>query len=359
MKAESRVLGSRYVGNSRYPGRIKVRLAHWRNGSLLVPDQVYLESPAVWFQPLTFLPCLLTQLGPELTATLYMDVDGGQTLRIDFKSSGLIARLEDGSCLYKATVHGPRDLPTLGQSTWTMFDERPYLRLFHHTTQANKDSILATGEFWPSVWNLSGTRKLKNVRYAYFTSLAEIRSPKELAAIGMSPSQVLYFARDGVVVSRLPKNWRKATLSKDILELPAYWSLPEKRDRTVSVEIDCTLISPPHVWRHCDSSVWHEVVLPKVFRVGMEIGHNLKISHGMRVSQQVGLKGFEYMIIGDATTLRGLAAPMDEEDTKQKFKVDDPKGCLLTYWFARSNQDLFSGLTPEEQELEPREKPSS
>lgn len=145
MKTESTFLGSRDVGDAQFPALIKVRLVHWRDSSLVIPDQVYLESPAVWFQPLTFLPCLLTQLESEITANIYLDVDGGETIRVDFKSSGLVARLKDGSYLYKATVHGPGDLPALGQSTWTMFNDRPYLQLFHHTTQANKDSIVASG----------------------------------------------------------------------------------------------------------------------------------------------------------------------------------------------------------------------
>jgi len=34
------------------------------------------------------------------------------------------------------------------------------------------------------------------------------------------------------------------------------------------------------------------------------------------------LKLFDYVVIGDATSLEGLKAPYDEENTSQIFKID-------------------------------------
>jgi len=130
-------------------------------------------------------------------------------------------------------------------------------------------------------------------------------------------------------------------------------STPESREHIVPVWVDCTLIAPVHVWRPSDRAVWYEVVLPKVFRVGLDLGYNLKIVEGMRVTHQRGLKNFSYMIAGDASSLNGLAAPLDEENTKEKFKLHDPGSCLLTFWCQQPNQDHYTGLALDEQRLEP------
>src|SRR6266403_3262550 len=138
-------------------------------------------------------------------------------------------------------ILGPKDLPSLASGSWAMIDSRPYLRLFHHTTQAAKSSILTTLEFWPSAWNLRGTRKLKNVQYAYFTSLPRVRSHEDLAAIAMSSHKKLHYIRDGAAVPLvLPLDWQNTPLALDILELEVYWSVPESRDHTVSVDVDST-----------------------------------------------------------------------------------------------------------------------
>jgi hypothetical protein len=60
-------------------------------------------------------------------------------------------------------------------------------------------------------------------------------------------------------------------------------------------------------------------------------------------------------VLGDATTLEGLAAPFDEENTKQKFLIQNTVGyhSLLDYWVAHANRDLVSGREFEEQQFQP------
>lgn len=351
MKPETTNLGGNVIGDSVHSGLVKVRLAHREQGSLLVPDQVYLSKPAVWFQPNTFMPCLVANLGHEIQARLYIDVDGSHTLNVAFKSTDLIQRLPDGTYLYRAKITGVTNLSEFASGSWKMVDSRPYLHLYHHTTETAKDNITAICTFWASKWNLRGTGKLKNVNYVYFTSLPAIKTPTDLASIAMSPEKVLHYVRDGAdLPSYIHKNWQATSLSDDILKLEVLWSSPEQREHTVALDVDCALIAPHHVWCHKDFSVWYEIVLPRVFRVGVEPGVNLEFSNDFRVTLQTGLRQFEYMVIGDATTLSGLAAPMDEEQTKDIFKLHDPGGCLLRFWCDKPNRDYYTGLEIEKQQ---------
>jgi hypothetical protein len=170
----------------------------------------------------------------------------------------------------------------------------------------------------------------------------------------MSPDKKLHYVRDGASIPpNLPENWKATPIAKDILELEVYWSAADQRTQTVALDVDCVLIAPPHVWCHSDFQVWYEVVLPRVFRVGMEPGVNLTFSDDFRATVQTGLRQFNSMVIGDATTLSGLAAPMDEEQTPERFKVHDPGGCLLRFWCDHPNQDHYTGLAVEGQELDP------
>lgn len=170
----------------------------------------------------------------------------------------------------------------------------------------------------------------------------------------MSPDKKLHYIRDGAEdPGQLPVDWKQTEMAKDILELDVYWSSSEQRDQTVAVYVDCSVLAPHHVWCHVNHQVWFEVVLPRVFRVGLEPGASLSFSDQHIVSEQRQLKRFDYMIIGDANTLKGLAAPMDEEGTTERFKLHDPGGCLLKFWCDQPNLDHYASLVPEEQELEP------
>jgi hypothetical protein len=57
------------------------------------------------------------------------------------------------------------------------------------------------------------------------------------------------------------------------------------------------------------------------------------------------------VVIGDATTVAGLAAPYDEEDTTFLLKIERPLAGsnILDFWFLNSNQDLFTGKIVETQ----------
>ena len=65
-------------------------------------------------------------------------------------------------------------------------------------------------------------------------------------------------------------------------------------------------------------------------------------------------KRFDYIVVGDATTVEGLAAPYDEEDTRFLLKIERPSPGtnIFEFWFEHGNLDLYSGKTVETQELE-------
>jgi hypothetical protein len=68
----------------------------------------------------------------------------------------------------------------------------------------------------------------------------------------------------------------------------------------------------------------------------------------------VQTKHFDYVVVGDATTVEGLAAPYDEEDTRFLLKIERPPAGtnMLEFWFEHGNQDLYSDKRVETQTLE-------
>jgi hypothetical protein len=99
--------------------------------------------------------------------------------------------------------------------------------------------------------------------------------------------------------------------------------------------------------------MWYEIMNPFAQRVGAEPEstipfHNNKISRGTFKS-----KSFRYVVVGDASSIDGLAAPYNEETTGKIFKLEEPKAGthFLALWFEVGNSDLYSGKTPEMQEF--------
>ena len=124
-------------------------------------------------------------------------------------------------------IRGPEDLIGFAEGTWFMHEERPFLKLYHHTGNNQKENIIKTREFWSTSWNIQGTKNIENVRYVYFTTLKDINDEIDLQKIAMSPNRVLHFVRDGAEVPEsLPRNWQETNIANDILELPVLWSAP-------------------------------------------------------------------------------------------------------------------------------------
>lgn len=331
----------------------KVRLAHAEAGSFLLVDHLFLKDAGRWLQPKNFVLSQVLAGHDSIDGRIVLDLPDGTTIEVQFSDEPVPSQLADGSWLYEALVFGPDDLISKGAGIWRMGPAGvPQLRLHHHTTAANKQSIQNTQELWSSQWNFQGTRKLKNIGYVYFTDLPFVQTEQDLRAMAMSSTKAIHLQTDGSPsIDALPPNWRSTGLTNYVLQLDVYWSAPEQRDSTVTLYVDADLLCPTHMLRHNGTTVWYEMILPHVCRVGLKPGQVLKLDRD-EVSRPAQFQNIGYHVIGDATTLDGLAAPYDEENTNQVFKVEIGNMSPLRKWVTEPNQDHFSGVALELQEFQ-------
>lgn len=337
----------------RFAALVKIRLAHSLGQSFLLVDHVFLKESKRWLQPKNFVLCQILFDDERAIASVVLDLKDGTAVQVNFSEPPRPQDLRDRSWLYEAIVTGPEDLERRTSGSWRLGPTGvPQLRLFHHTNEAAAQSIRSSQEFWSSSWNFQGTRKLSNISYLYFTDLETIRSERDLADVAMSQRRKLYLVRDEAQVPQaLPSNWRDTDLATDILELEVYWSSPEKREHVIDLYVDADILSPTHMLRHDGLPVWKEMILPSVYRVGLEPGTTVRFS-GDSLSEPDCPKRFDYHVIGDATTLEGLAAPYDEENTTHVYRVQGGDVPPLIFWRANANTDQFSGTEIRWQEFE-------
>lgn len=346
--------GAEGVGSQRYSGFIKVKLAHGPGRTIVVPDLLFLGGDASrWIQPLSFSPPMLVQSNTGVKCEFSIDVSCGHRLSAMLSTEGFVRAFDDGSELYRCTFIGPRALQAHATGTSTLTsDNVPSVMMYHHTTAIKKAQILESGVFWLSPWNIQGTQtQVKNVGYAYFTALDKIICEEDLQCIAMSSAEIIYMMVDGF---QLPPFFQKGDHPEEVLPLKVYRGRTEDRTETLEFSIDASLFAPQHLLLHTgDRPMWYEIMNPFTQRVGAEPGstipfHNNKISRGTFKS-----KTFRYVVVGDASSIDGLAAPYNEETTGGIFKLEEPKAGtpFLALWFEVGNTDLYSGKTPEMQEL--------
>jgi hypothetical protein len=100
-------------------------------------------------------------------------------------------------------------------------------------------------------------------------------------------------------------------------------------------------ISTPHIWQHTGPPVVYEIAHPWIFRVGLHPGAVLDFAHGAATPDPSALRRFQYAVIGDCTTIGGLMAPFDEEDTTHTFIVEDLSGTdVFEFWRNHANAAL-------------------
>lgn len=116
-----------------YTGYIKYKLVHKTNLSIIMPDQIYLESnELLWIQPLNIFPNQLFKVDDLITALLNLDISCGNTIKIEFTNKDFIRNYEDGANLFKCKIYGPKDLNTFATGTCYMTEEYiPVLHLYH------------------------------------------------------------------------------------------------------------------------------------------------------------------------------------------------------------------------------------
>lgn len=344
---------------TRFTGRLKCKLMHGRGWTVIVPDQIHLlqKTDWRWIQPLAFGPNWCVNAEADSACQLQIDISAGESIKVRFMGTPPIRAFEDGSHLYECEIFGPQDLlaHTTGEA---YFDAQtiPYLHLYHHTTSAICPLIYSSGYFRSSDWNIQGTTKrLVNIAYAYFTPLSSIKTSDDLKKIAMSQDAKIYLCRDGAQISEPLLPGEAAKYPNDILELEVYRSEPQKRDAAISVWVDATTLAPQHIYRHKigNDPEYYEIPHEFIQRVGVNHGATVPFDPDGRIHRKPTFKNFDYAVVGDCTSLDGLAAPYDEENTSEVLKVERVNGnqSFVTFWFANANTDLYSGNNPEMQQF--------
>jgi len=133
-------------------------------------------------------PNIIEKFEDHIHCRFNVDVSCGNRLNVSFTNRDLVRHLRDGSELYRCSFQGPADLSDFATGSSIVEEGTPPLiTLYHHTKPETKGKIVASKEFWLSMWNIQGTkRKLTNVGYVYFTALDRVKFDADLLAIAMS-----------------------------------------------------------------------------------------------------------------------------------------------------------------------------
>ena len=328
----------RYLdGSFEADGLVKVRLVHAKHGSVLMPDHILVRDAApFWLQPQWFYAPILHFTSGEASTVLYVGVanklQADPIIEVHFDDGGRVADLSDHSQLYECHVKASADVTPFRSGRWRPRpDAGVDLRLYHHTTKANKKSIRESREIWGSPWNLQGNKRLLNCSYAYFTSLQHISGRDDLKRIGM--------AHDGRLALRLDQT--PDGFPPDVV-LPVYRESTDNRKDTVSLWVPAEHVAPSHVWKHTTDRVVYEVTHPWIYRVGMAPEGRYAFAGDNAAFGQPDLKQFQYLVLGDCTTKEGLAAPYDEEETSETLLIEELAGeTLFDFWRENANQPLW------------------
>ncbi len=320
---------------------VKVKMLHRTGATILLPEAVVITGAGDrWVQPhWVYAPLLSYASANDATATLaFAALDparresGGLTCTIAFSRHDRVAGLPDRSEVYQcefATDYTPAQL-AIGSAC-----VRPgggiNVRLYHHTAPATLPLIRGSSHVRGSAWNYQGTRELTNVSYAYFTSLQHVRTELDLQSIAMASS--------GCIALRLDTN---PTSTPDLV-LDVYRGSTYDRSATLRLWVPAEAISTPHIWKHVGPPVVYEVVHPWIYRVGLKPGAHLDFRDREATPHPAALQRFDYTVIGDCTTLAGLEAPFDEENTSETFIVQDLAGTnVFDYWRDHANTPLHT-----------------
>lgn len=310
-------------------GYIKCKLVHNNGYSVVCPDQIYFEAggSCYWIQPLYFSGNLIAQLEEFGLCDLGVDISHGACLRIRFKNNDAISWLDDGSILYRCSIKGPKYLYQYRTGDAKVDDNVPYIKLYHHTSRDAKDAIKQGGEYWSSRWNIQGTKKSTNISYLYLTALPKISNIDDLTQIAMSSLGKLAFRVDSNF-SNVPD-----------LVLDVYRESTNNRTHTLSQWVNASHLSPQPCYRHLPPGGfgYHAIVSPFIHRLGVEVDSTVLIENGHLKPKS--LKSMGYFVIGEATTVKGLEAPFDEEDTEGKLMIEFMKKPeeIIEFWMKNAN----------------------
>lgn len=317
--------------------------------SFVLPDILLSsETKGEFYSPKFFTPNQIAFFGDDGSADFCrfsLELLNGNDVEVAFFRRDLVKACSDGSFIYKCAF-SPQVKKGLPKpcGKWRRCDEAFEVLLYHHTNAGAEQGIKASQELWSSPWNIQGSKKLENVGYCYFTSLPRIRSEQHLREVAMSTMGVAHF---------LPTN---APYSEEFASaLPVPKRTPKDMDRSLGFWVNLETVAPSHVWLHRPWSrpAYYEVVLPRVYRLGVNPGYHLPLD-GKRVSIAPDeAKILQYVVVGDASSPEGLAAPYNEEETLLLAKIDDiPDGSeIIGRWKEKQNSYLYPKMDVEVAQL--------
>lgn len=324
------------IGNTEYEGFLKCKLVHSDVFSVIIPDLIYImddEENFSWFQHYSFLPNHLQKFTEEeIYGTINIDIAWGHTLSLTISNEWHVTNFQDNSNLFKCRIKGPENLMEYATGKGKIIDDKPFIRLYHHTTNDVKLLIEDSKHYLGSVWNYQGTKKLESVCFAYFTSLDAIKQDQDLIQIAMASEETLYVMKD---------------ISQEIIPVKVYRETTLNRKATLSQLIDSTILMSNPILRHTQddlSYVYYERSNPFIYRVGLKPKTTLPFESGI-IKRTENVVTSDFIILGDATTTDGLLAIFDEENTKEIFKIEpfnDNQTNILKFWFDNSNTDLYT-----------------
>jgi hypothetical protein len=319
---------------------------------VLVPEQLFVEHKGNWwFHQTSFFgpPFMGFNVEPGLHLAVFnVDVGEPRTAEptraaITLRSDELVRRYGDGAHLYRCKVEAPGTWLDHPSGTARPLKDGDFaLELFHITNPAAAKAIKKSGEIRSSSWNLQGTRRLANVGYVYLTSLPQIRDEGDLRRIAMASDGLIWFQ----TTSDRPR--------ENALRLQVYRENTTGRTASLRVTVPSSLIAPPHLLLHRTAEEgYYEVIGPEIYRIGLQPTASLQYAGGEGFAAPASLKNFTYIVVGDAALLEGLAAPYDEEDTRQVMHLEALEGTdPFEFWLAHANSDQMTGRVFEPRELD-------
>lgn len=325
-------------------GFIKCRLVHMESRSFILPDLLFSNKLAgAFYSPKFFTPNMISFQGGDGRydfCIFNLELLNGNDVRVCFFAGDLVKACSDGSFIYRCGYAAAKGKPIPAPcGKWRQSGEQFEVLLYHHTNPEAEKGIRESCELWSSPWNIQGSRKLENIAYCYFSSLPRIRNERDLRDVAMSQSGVAHF---------LPTDAPYSAEYASALPVPN--RSPKDMGRSLSFWVDIETISPSHIWFHSSlSPAYYEVVLPRVYRVGVKPGNVLPIE-GKRIAlAPEACKRLNYVVVGDASSHDGLAAPYNEEETQSLAKIAQipPGSEIIRYWHENQNTPLFRGMDVE------------
>jgi hypothetical protein len=331
--------------SQKYLGIVKIKLVHTEGASIFLTDSLFVNFADGWrwFQPHMFGPPILSFWDDLAYAQFDLELSDGTKLLVGVTKDRYIRRFVDGAHIFHCYISAPINLERRATGIARQNKEGGFeLLLFHHTAPTVAPIISSTGILKTSTWNYQGTKRLKNISYAYLTSVSKIETEKDLTKLAMSSKGFIFLLPDD------------RAYPDELVKVKVYRENTLNRTATLKFWVASEFICSTHVLRHAPlgEPVFYENLCNAIFRIGVEHGQSIPIEDDLLQCEKVNLKFFEYIVIGDATNDVGIVAPLDEENTTSVFKIEMSNLDPLTFWKNNANTDQFSIKNPEKQKFE-------